>query len=131
MSRGKKDTSEQIVNLLRQVEVGVANGKTLPQAPSEAFTLDGTLSELVRRWQRDISMRALRGSAGRRPGVFYVHVGMEDSLGSSVPLGAMAQVEPIEEEEESNRILGPSICFSFRTDTDVVDASSDATSCNF
>jgi hypothetical protein len=26
---------EQIVNLLRQVEVGVANGKTLPQACSE------------------------------------------------------------------------------------------------
>jgi hypothetical protein len=26
MARGKKRTSEQIVNLLRQVEVGVANG---------------------------------------------------------------------------------------------------------
>jgi hypothetical protein len=32
MTRGKKHTAEQIVNLLRQVEVGVANGKTLPQA---------------------------------------------------------------------------------------------------
>jgi putative transposase len=31
MARGKKHTAEQIVNLLRQVEVGVANGKTLPQ----------------------------------------------------------------------------------------------------
>jgi hypothetical protein len=29
MARGKKHTAEQIVNLLRQVEVGVANGKTL------------------------------------------------------------------------------------------------------
>ena len=36
MSRGKKHTAEQIVNLLRQVEVGVANGKTLPQACKEA-----------------------------------------------------------------------------------------------
>jgi hypothetical protein len=27
MARGKKHTAEQIVNLLRQVEVGVANGK--------------------------------------------------------------------------------------------------------
>jgi putative transposase len=27
MTRGKKHTAEQIVNLLRQVEVGVANGK--------------------------------------------------------------------------------------------------------
>jgi len=36
MARGKKRTAEQIVNLLRQVEVGVANGKTLPQACKEA-----------------------------------------------------------------------------------------------
>lgn len=28
MARGKKDTAEQIVSLLRQVEAGVANGKT-------------------------------------------------------------------------------------------------------
>ena len=32
MTREKKHTAEQIVNLLRQVEVGVANGKTMPQA---------------------------------------------------------------------------------------------------
>ena len=36
MARGKKHTAEQIVNLLRQVEVFVANGKTLPQACKEA-----------------------------------------------------------------------------------------------
>lgn len=29
MARGKRHTAEQIVNLLRQVEVGVANGKNL------------------------------------------------------------------------------------------------------
>jgi len=29
MARGKKHTAEQIVNLPRQVEVGVANGQTL------------------------------------------------------------------------------------------------------
>ncbi len=28
MARGKKHTPEQIVSLLRQIEVGVANGKT-------------------------------------------------------------------------------------------------------
>jgi hypothetical protein len=28
MARGKKDMAEQIVSLLRQVEAGVANGKT-------------------------------------------------------------------------------------------------------
>ena len=71
----------------------------LDLAPSQAFGLDGTLRELVRSWQHDVPMRALRGPAWRRPGAFYVHVGTEDSLGSSLPPGAMALVEPIEEEE--------------------------------
>ncbi len=68
-------------------------------APPEAFRSDGMLSGLVQRWQRDVPVRALRGLAWRRPGVFYVHVGTEDSLGSSIPPGSMALVEPIEEEE--------------------------------
>src|SRR5258708_5378780 len=38
MARGKKHTAEQIVNLLRQVEVGVANGASLPQAQHEIET---------------------------------------------------------------------------------------------
>ncbi len=32
MARGKKHNAEQVVNLLRQIEVAVANGKTTPQA---------------------------------------------------------------------------------------------------
>jgi len=32
MLRGKKHTPEQIVSLLRQIEVSVANGKTTPVA---------------------------------------------------------------------------------------------------
>ena len=36
MARGKKHTAEQILNLLRQVDVSVANGKSLPQACKEA-----------------------------------------------------------------------------------------------
>lgn len=36
MKRGTKHTAEQIVKLLRQVEVGIANGKALPQACKEA-----------------------------------------------------------------------------------------------
>ena len=43
MARGKKHTAEQIVNLLRQVEVGVANGKTLPQACKEVEIVEQTL----------------------------------------------------------------------------------------
>jgi putative transposase len=49
MARGKKHTAEQIVNLLRQVEVGVANGKTLPQACREAEIVEQTYY----RWRRE------------------------------------------------------------------------------
>ena len=71
----------------------------LELSSSEAFASDGTLRELVRSWQRDVPMRALRGPFWHRPGAFYVHVGTEDSLGSSLPPGAMALVEPVEEKE--------------------------------
>jgi hypothetical protein len=43
MAREKKRAAEQIVNLLRQVEVGVANGKTLPQACKEVEIVEQTL----------------------------------------------------------------------------------------
>jgi putative transposase len=42
MARGKKRTSEQIVNLLRQVEVSVANGKTLPQTCNDVEIVEQT-----------------------------------------------------------------------------------------
>ena len=32
MARGKKHTPEQIVNVLRQIEVAIANGKATPLA---------------------------------------------------------------------------------------------------
>jgi hypothetical protein len=35
MAKGKKHTPEQIVSLLRQIEVAVANGKTTPIACRE------------------------------------------------------------------------------------------------
>jgi len=49
MARGKKHTAGQIVNLLRQVEVGVANGKSLPQACKEAEIVEQTYY----RWRRE------------------------------------------------------------------------------
>src|ERR1700712_5391031 len=49
MARGKKHTAEQIVNLLRQVGVGVANGKSLPQACKEAEIAEQTYY----RWRRE------------------------------------------------------------------------------
>lgn len=48
MARGKKHTAEQIMNLLRQVGIGVANGKTSPQACREAEIVEQTYY----RWRR-------------------------------------------------------------------------------
>ena len=42
MARGKKDNPEQIVNLLRQIEVSVANGKTTLLVRKEAVIADET-----------------------------------------------------------------------------------------
>jgi putative transposase len=36
MARGKRHSPEQIVNVLRQIEVAIANGKTTPAACKEA-----------------------------------------------------------------------------------------------
>jgi hypothetical protein len=48
MAKGKKHTAEQIVNLLRQVEVAVANGKTLPQACKEVEIVEQTYYQWLR-----------------------------------------------------------------------------------
>jgi transposase len=42
MARGKKHATEQIVSLLRQVEVAVANGKSTTQAYKEAAITEQT-----------------------------------------------------------------------------------------
>jgi hypothetical protein len=68
-------------------------------ASSEAFGIDASLDALVRDWQRDVPIRALKHPGWFQPGTFYVHVGTEDSLGSSLPPGAMALVEPIKDKE--------------------------------
>lgn len=68
-------------------------------APNEAFRVDAQLHDLVREWQTDIPMRATEEKGWGQPGAFYVHVGTEDSLGSSIPPGAMALVEPVSKEE--------------------------------
>ena len=47
MARGKKHTPEQIVSLLRQVEVAVANGKTTPAACREG----GITEQTYYRWR--------------------------------------------------------------------------------
>jgi hypothetical protein len=47
MARGKKHTPEQIVSLLRQVEVAVANGKTTPSIVSSGL-VGGTATRNAR-----------------------------------------------------------------------------------
>lgn len=49
MARGKKHTPEQIVSLLRQVEVAVANGKSTAQASKEALITEQTYY----RWRKE------------------------------------------------------------------------------
>jgi hypothetical protein len=68
-------------------------------APFDAFSTDALLNDLVSEWHTDLPMRVLEGDAWRRPGTFYVRIGTEDSLGSSIPPGAIAQVEPIGRDE--------------------------------
>jgi hypothetical protein len=49
MARGKEHTPEQIVSLLGQVEVGVANGKTTAPASKEALITEQTYY----RWRKE------------------------------------------------------------------------------
>ena len=49
MARGKKHTPEQIVSLLRQIEVAVANGKTTPIACREV----GITEQTYYRWRKE------------------------------------------------------------------------------
>jgi putative transposase len=57
MARGKRYQPEQVVNLLRQIEVAVANGKTTAQACKEAEIVEQTYF----RWRKESrSMEACR-----------------------------------------------------------------------
>ena len=49
MARRKKHTAEQVVNLLRQIEVAVANGKTTSLACKEASITE----QSYYRWRRE------------------------------------------------------------------------------
>jgi len=70
-------------------------------ASAESFAVDGFLRDLVLEWQTDIPIRALEEEGWEQPGTYYVHVGTEDSFGSSIPAGAMALVEPVGEPEKA------------------------------
>jgi hypothetical protein len=58
---------------------------------------DGMLGDLVPKWQTGVPVRALEENGWLHPGAFFVHVGTEDSLGSSLPPGSLALIDPIED----------------------------------
>ncbi len=60
MGRGKKYQPEQVVNLLRQIEVAVANGKTTAQACKEA----GIVEQTYFRWRKEYGVRRSAGGPG-------------------------------------------------------------------
>lgn len=66
----------------------------------EAFRSKTALPDLVPEWQTDLPIRVMEDPVWTRPGAFYVHVGTKDSLGSSLPPGCTALVEPITRPEE-------------------------------
>lgn len=70
-------------------------------APEESFAVDAFLRDLVLEWQTGVPLRTLEEEGWEQPGTFYVHVGTEDSLGSGVPPGAVALVEPVTEAEKA------------------------------
>jgi len=49
MGRGKKYQPEQVVNLLRQIEVAIANGKSTPLACKDA----GITEQSYYRWRKE------------------------------------------------------------------------------
>lgn len=69
-------------------------------APSIASDVNRMLRDVVRGWQTGVPFRALQSPGWHAPGTFYVHVGTEDSLGSSLPPGSLALVEPVDRNEQ-------------------------------
>jgi hypothetical protein len=61
----------------------------------------GLLADLIEEWQTNIPVGALEATGWYSPGAFYVHVGTEDSLGSGIPSGSVALVEPVDGRELS------------------------------
>jgi hypothetical protein len=68
-------------------------------AQREVFSRDAFFRTLVPEWQTELPVKVLEDQNWSRPGTFYVHVGTEDSLGSSIPPGALALVDPIGHDE--------------------------------
>ena len=71
----------------------------LKLAPDSSFRSNALLGDLVSEWTTGVPIRALDQGSGDKPGPFYVHVGTEDSRGSSLPPGSLALVDSIDMTE--------------------------------
>lgn len=69
-------------------------------ASEEVSRFNGILKDMVIEWQTGIPMRVLEEAGWLRPDTLFVHVGTEDSLGSSLPPGSLALVDPITQDEK-------------------------------
>ena len=65
----------------------------------EAFATSTAAHNLVSSWHADAPIRTLESGGWQRPSAFYVRMGTEDSLGSSLPPGSTALVVPVDEAE--------------------------------
>lgn len=65
----------------------------------EAFARSAAAHDLILDWRANIPIRTLESGGWQQPNAFYVRVGTEDSLGSSLPPGAIALAVPVEEAE--------------------------------
>jgi hypothetical protein len=65
----------------------------------EAFAKSSTVQDLVLNWNTNTPIRTLESAEWQDPSAFYVRVGTEDSLGSSLPPGSVALVIPVGEAE--------------------------------
>lgn len=66
---------------------------------SEALKRDAFLDDLITEWRPSVPIGTLEGSNWKQKGTFYIQIGTENSLGSSLPPRAIALVEPVPEEE--------------------------------
>ena len=65
----------------------------------EAFATSATAQSLVSSWRADTPIRTLESRGWQQASAFYVRVGTEDSLGSSLPPGSTALVMPVDDAE--------------------------------
>ena len=86
MAKGKKHTPEQIVSLLRQIEVAVANGKTIPIACREG----GITEQTYYRWRKEFG--GLQVDPARR----LKELEQENAKLKRLVIGARRRTEKIE-----------------------------------